>query len=109
MNVRELKVALNLKLMAGEAGLSREVKGGYTGDLLSFVIAHAKEDDVWVTVQGHMNTLAVAVMVGISAIILAEGVEIDEEMRLRANQEKIPVFSSENNSFTLAHEIANLL
>lgn len=109
MTARELKIALNLNLLAGEAGLSREVKGGYTGDLLSFVMAHAKEEDVWITVQGHMNTLAVAVMVGISAIILAEGVEIDEEVKQRANQEQIPVFGSLENSFILAHTIAKLL
>lgn len=109
MTVRELKMSLDLNVIAGEAGLSREIKGGYTGDLLSFVMAHAKEEDVWVTVQGHMNTLAVAVMVGISAIILAEEVEIDEEVKKRANQEQIPVLSSKEKSFTLVHAIADLL
>lgn len=109
MNVRELKMALDLNVIAGESGLSREIKGGYTGDLLSFVMAHAKEEDVWVTVQGHMNTLAVAVMVGISAIILAEGVEIDEEVRSRADEEQIPVLSSKESSFALVHAIAHLL
>lgn len=109
MTVEELKKALNLSLIAGEAGLSREIKGGYVGDLLSFVMAHAKEEDVWVTVQGHMNTLAVAVMVGISAIILAEEVEIDEEVKKRANQEQIPVLGSKENSFALVHAIAKLL
>ena len=109
MTVGELKNTLGLKIVAGEAGLSRNVKGGYTGDLLSFVIGHAKEEDVWVTVQGHMNTLAVAVMVGISAVILAEGVEIDEAVKIRANAEQIPVLVSERDSFTLSHEIAKLL
>lgn len=109
MTATDLKTALNLTLIAGEAGLSRIIKGGYTGDLLSFVMAHAKEEDVWITVQGHMNTLAVAVMVGISAIILAEGVEIDEEVKKKADEEQIPVFSSVEKSFTLAHTIANLL
>lgn len=109
MTVGELKNALNLTLVAGEAGVTRSVKGGYTGDLLSFVIGHAKEEDVWVTVQGHMNALAVAVMVGISAIILAEGVEIDEAVKERANQEQIPVLLSEQDSFTLSYEISKLL
>ncbi len=109
MTVGELKNALNLTLVAGEAGLSRFVKGGYTGDLLSFVIGHAKEEDVWITVQGHMNALAVAVMVGISAIVLAEGVEVDEAVKERANQEQIPVLVSQQDSFSLSSEIAKLL
>jgi hypothetical protein len=35
-------------------------KGGYTSDLLSCVMAGAKSNNIWVTLQAHMNIIAVA-------------------------------------------------
>ena len=35
---------------------SREIKGAYCGDLLSWVMGRAKEDDAFVTVMANINT-----------------------------------------------------
>lgn len=100
---------MELKLLGGEEGLDENIAGGYIGDLLSFVIAHAKAKEVWITVQGHMNSIAVGVMTGISAIILAEDVVPNEETIEKANEEKIPIFTSAQSSFELAGKLAKLL
>ena len=41
MIVKELVERFGLKVVAGEKGLDREVKGGYCGDLLSEIMANA--------------------------------------------------------------------
>lgn len=109
MTVRKMMEGMGIKLLGGEEGLEEEIEGGYTGDLLSFVMAHAKAKEAWITVQGHMNSIAVGIMTGIGAIILAEGVVPNEETIEKANEEKIPIFTSEESSFKLASKLAKLL
>ena len=53
MTVQDIVSQLNLTVCSGQEGLQREVKGGYTSDLLSDVMGHAQEGDVWVTLQTH--------------------------------------------------------
>ena len=41
MTVKEIAEKLNLKVCCGASGLDREIKGGYTSDLLSDVMGNA--------------------------------------------------------------------
>ncbi|MFR2562750.1 MAG: [Fe-Fe] hydrogenase large subunit C-terminal domain-containing protein [Anaeromassilibacillus sp.] len=59
MNVEQVCKQLELHVLVGE-DLSREVTGGYTGDLLSWVMARLPADAVWFTVMGTVNAIAVA-------------------------------------------------
>lgn len=45
MTVQDIVSQLNLTVCSGQEGLQREVKGGYTSDLLSDVMGHAQEGD----------------------------------------------------------------
>ena len=59
MTVSELSEKMGLEtLVPGDP--TRRVTGGYTGDLLSWVMARANEGDAWITVLGSIN-VAVAV------------------------------------------------
>ena len=73
MTVQDIVSQLNLTVCSGQEGLQREVKGGYTSDLLSDVMGHAQEGDVWVTLQTHKNVMAIASLKEIAAIILVKG------------------------------------
>lgn len=73
MTVQDIVSQLNLKICSGEKGLQREIKGGYTSDLLSDVMGHAQEGDVWITIQTHKNVMAIASLKEIAAIILVKG------------------------------------
>src|SRR5659263_755467 len=59
--------------VAAEGDTTRLVTSGYTCDLLSEVIAKAAPGSAWVTIQTHVNVIAVAAMVGISVVIVCEG------------------------------------
>ena len=57
MKVRDILEKLNLKVCSGTAGLNREIKGGYTSDLLSDVMGNAQEGNIWITLQTHKNII----------------------------------------------------
>jgi predicted transcriptional regulator len=91
MKLAELVDECKLTVKAAAAGLDREVKGGYAGDLLSDVMANSKEGDIWVTIQGHPNVVAVATLRDLAGIILANGRQPDAETVQRAEEEGIPI------------------
>ena len=49
--------------------LNKEIKDGYVGDLLSDVMGNAPAESIWLTVQSHVNILAVATITGVKAIL----------------------------------------
>jgi len=108
VTVEDVVEQLELRVAAGENGLGREVTGGYVGDLLSWVMAKAARGNLWVTVQSHPNVVAVAVLAGISGIVVAEGARIDPATLEKATQEGIPILSSHKSSFTVVAELASL-
>lgn len=65
-----------------------DIKTGYCGDLMSDVIAHADNESIWVTVQAHKNSIAVALIKDIKAIIFTNDVEISQELKEKAKEEK---------------------
>ncbi|MFA6378707.1 MAG: hypothetical protein WCX16_02875 [Candidatus Omnitrophota bacterium] len=85
------------------------ISGGYTSDLLSDVMAHAVADNVLITIQAHINTVAVAKLVGIRALLIANDREILDDMIRAAQKEKIAIFRSKMNQFELSVLVSKLL
>ena len=102
MLVKDLVEKFELEVAGGENGLDREVTGGYCGDLLSEVMGNAPAGCAWLTVQGHQNIVAVAVLREMAAIIISGGQKPDEETIQKAEQENIPVLLWPDSSFRLA-------
>lgn len=75
------------------------ITGLYYGDLLSWVMSHAKEGEAWITVQTHMNIVAVASLINISCIIVPEGIEVEQDTIDKANSMSIPILSTELNAY----------
>ena len=78
---------------------------GYTSDLLSDVIAHAPEESVLITVQNHLNTVAVATLVGCRVILVCHHREIPEEMRTAAAKENVAVLRTRLNQYEASGRI----
>ena len=109
MTVREIVEKLNLKVFSGASGLDREVAGGYVSDLLSDVMGFAKDDSVWVTLQTHMNVMAIATLKELAAVIIVKGFEPEDDAREVSEEEGIPILGSGEQTFELAGQIYNLL
>lgn len=109
MKLKTIVEELGFKVHAGDDNLTNEVKGGYTGDLLSDVIANGTEGDIWITRQIHQNIVAVASLKNLAGIVLIQGSEPTPEAVIKAGREGIPLMSSELPAFELSGRIYNLL
>ncbi|PMQ01642.1 MAG: serine kinase [Dictyoglomus sp. NZ13-RE01] len=107
MKSREIANILSLKVIVEPKG-DEDIKYGICCDLLSFVMAHAVEESVWVTVQTHLNTVAVAVLTGIKSIIFVSGQEPGEETINKAKEEGINLYSSPKSAFEIVGELYKL-
>ncbi len=109
MKLKKIVDKLKLKVLSGKDYLDREVKGGYSGDMLSDVLANSKEGDIWLTVQVHPNIVAVSAMKGHSAILITNCKEVDKETIEKAEEEKVVILSTKLDSFSCIKEIVNLM
>jgi hypothetical protein len=109
MEIREIVKKLNLKVKCASEKLSNEVKGGYTGDLLSDVMANSHAGDAWITRQVHQNIVAVASLKEHAGIILVNSCEPAKDTMEKAEAEKIPIIVSDLPAFELSARIYNLL
>lgn len=108
MTVQELSERLGLQALSCPEP-ERECTGGYTGDLLSWVMGNAQSGDVWITIMSNSNIVAVATLADTACIILSEGVQPDPGVLELAQRKEINLFRSEESSFTLSAKVAALL
>ena len=81
--------------------LDATVSGGYASDLLSDVLANAGADAVLVTIQAHVNTIAVALHARLSAVILSGDHRPEPSVIERAVDERIPLLVSSLPTFEI--------
>jgi predicted transcriptional regulator len=105
MQASDLSTQFNLTVVAGKDGLDREITGGHCGDLLSEVMANAPVGCVWLTIQGHRNIIAVAILREMAAVILTGGNVPDDATRAKADEEKIPIMLSDQRTYDLAGQL----
>ena len=108
MNLSEIARKLGLEVRVGQDALTAEVRGGYASDLLSDVLAHAQEGDLWVTLQTHLNTVAVASMKGLAGIVLVNGREPQADTLEKAETENVPILVSPLPAFELIGRLYGL-
>lgn len=110
MKISKIVEELNLEIIAGyDSNQSqKEAKDVYICDLLSLVMAKSSSDDIWITIQTHVNIIAVASLMDLSAIIVAEGMEIDQDTIVKANTVEIPLFRSKLSAYELASKLSGL-
>lgn len=102
MKLEQIVAKLELTELTPELnGGQREVAAGYASDLLSDVLAHGPRGGLLVTVQVHMNVIAVAVHAELSAVIFAAGRLPEPPVRQRAIAEGIVLFSSPLPAFEI--------
>ncbi len=109
IQVQELvsNLGLTVKSMTRE-GSVRMVGGGFTGDVLSHVMASARPGYAWITVQSHENVVAVAAVVDVSCVIVCQR-EIPEATLRRAEAERITVLWSDRTAFEVSGRIFQAL
>lgn len=104
MNVSELCTLPTLTPVHLADG-APEIAGVYCCDLLSWAMSRAPEGCVWVTVMANINTLAVAALCDVAAIVLAEDAQIPDNVLQKAKEQGINLFASAEPIFTCAKAI----
>ncbi len=99
MTVADFVPWLDGRLVAGRDAATHDVRGGYASDLLSDVMANAREGDLWVTLQRHPNVVAVASVRDLAGVVLVSGREPEPAAIARAEEEGVPIVVTPMSAF----------
>ncbi len=102
MKLSDFVEELSLEVKTGKDGLQRDITGAYVSDLLSDVMANSKEGNIWITLQTHLNIVAVAGLKNLAGIIIVGGRQLPEETLQKAKAEKITIMTTPMPAFDIA-------
>ncbi len=103
MNLQQIIDRLNLTVLTESqdfAGI--RPTGGYSSDLLSCVMAGAKKGHLWITLQAHLNIVAVAALNEVAAIIITENAQPDTASIAKANQQRVILLSTPRATYEVS-------
>ena len=108
MTVQKLVDTMGLKVFQ-IGDLQREIRGGYCGDLLSWVMGRAGADYVWLTIMTNGNVAAVASLADVACVLLTEGVEPDPDLITKAGAHGITLLGCPDGTYEGAVRVASIL
>jgi len=100
---------LGLEVKTDSGSITNEVTGAYVSDLLSDVIANSEAGNIWITLQLHPNIIAVATLKELAGIILVNNRQPEQETLKKAQEEQIPLMTTELSAFQLAGKLYKLI
>lgn len=102
MNLQQIIEKLDLTALTEPRDFSAIMPtGGYASDLLSCVMAGAKSDYLWMTLQAHMNIVAVAALLEVAAVIITEDAQPDQATIDKANQQGVVLLSTPQPTYEI--------
>ena len=100
MNLQQIIDQLQLTVLTESQDFSNiKPTGGYSSDLLSCVMAGAKKGYLWITLQAHLNIVAVAALNEVTAIIITENAQPDAASIAKANQQGVILLSTSRPTY----------
>ncbi|MBR0466514.1 MAG: hypothetical protein IJJ40_03360 [Clostridia bacterium] len=72
-------------------------------------MGRANSGDVWITIMSNMNILAVASLADTACILVAEDVELSQDLLTTAKQKNINVLLTELGAYEAAVKISKLI
>lgn len=109
MKLHQIIKELGLEVKFKVSNLDKEVSGGYASDLLSDVIANAKKENIWITLQIHQNIVGVATLKELTGIIIVNRREPEAETLKKAEKENIPIMVTELPAFEIIGKLYKML
>ena len=85
-----------------------EITSAYTSDLLSDVMGHCGDESVLITIQNHLNAIAVCTLAGIEGIVLCHGRPAPDDMIEAARREGVGIMVTGLSQFEASVKLADL-
>ena len=102
MNLQQIIDQLNLTVLTEQRDFaSIRPTGGYSSDLLSCVMAGAKKGHLWITLQAHLNIVAIAALNEVAAIVITENAQPDTASITKANQQGVTLLSTSRTTYEI--------
>lgn len=101
MKTSEVASFLNAQCVQNEF-TDKEIAGVYTTDLLSDAIANGVDDGILITIQAHKNTVAVATLKDLAAIVICNNRPIPDDMIASARAEGIALFVTNESQYIVS-------
>ena len=102
MNLQQIIDQLNLSVLTQQRDfVDISPTGGYSSDLLSCVMAGAKKGQLWITLQAHLNIVAVAALNEVAAIIITEDAQPDAASIAKANEQGVILLSTPQPTYVI--------
>jgi len=109
MTLQEIIAGLNLNVLTSPQNFAAVTpQGGYASDLLSCVVAGAQPGNLWITLQAHLNVVAVASLREVAAVILTENAQPDADVIEKANQQGVVLLSTTEPSYQVVGKLWEL-
>lgn len=108
MKLEEAVNKLEIKKITGFFDGEKSISGAYTSDLLSDVMANAKKDNLWITLQTHLNIVAVATLKELTAIIIVLDKEIDKDTLEKAEAENVTILKTPLTAYQVSGKLYEL-
>ena len=106
MYLSEIIEKLDLQVLTDSKDFSSiEVKSGYCSDLLSCVMTGAAAEGIWITLMAHGNIVAVAALLDLSAILITDGAQPDQDTIEKANEKGVSILSTSKSNFRVCGEL----
>ena len=106
MLLNEIVTKVRGKIAVDKPGAT--VSSAYASDLLSDVMGHCGDESVLITIQNHLNTIAVCTLAGIEAIVICHDRPVPEDMAAAAEREGVAIVTTPLSQFEASVALAEL-
>lgn len=106
MNFTELTSKVNGSVIVDNP--TATINFAYTSDLLSDVMGHCGDESVLITIQNHLNAIAVCTLAGIEAIVICNGRTVPDDMKAAAEREGVGLLTTPLSQFAVSVALAEL-
>jgi len=108
MKVKDIAEKTGWRLIADDNSKENDVEGAFVGDLLSWVMGHSSPKQAWITVQAHVNVIAVGVIREFACLIICQDSQLSDDMIQQAKEENLPIFLTSMSAFDVCRKLIEL-
>ena len=106
MTLQDLVSKLNGTLVVDKP--DAVITGAYTSDLLSDVMGHCGDESALITIQNHLNTIAVCTLAGIEVIVICHNRPVSDDMKAAATREEVAIVTTPLSQFAASVALGEL-